>query len=655
MKITRFLLFYSILFITLQIISAVFPSHFNWGIHFLAFYDKTLIVLFCILIILFMFEQVRSSILTNTDKILKNLKRRNFKLFSNLIIISIFTLIVILFPVKLNLLGDGALLLREISNIWPDDEIPLAYNHQFLIGIIIKILKLTTHPHSIEQAQFVYRVIAFIAGILFIIIVFKLMKLINIKPSEKFFTGLMVMCSGGSLLFIGYVENYALLYITVSAFVVTGWMALTKNTSIIFPIFFYLLSLGLHIATIVFLPAILLLLYLHFENKKILTISLISITLLFSVLILFVFKKEFNIALEQAISESRWSLLPLFKSDLYFAYSMFSFYHVVDWLNANFLMAPFGLAILIGSVLFEIKSIEWRNPVTIFLYSTTILGLIFTFITHFALGMARDWDFMASFFIPLIFLSIYIISRINLRKNISTTIIMVSGITLFHFASWVGVNGNADRSIARMKLLDNPALLGYVPRLNYYENMGSYYWWNNSYIEAKYYFEKYLELNSENPRILGNMAAIYTKLNEREKLFGILKRAAEVKSPNPGIYINLGVEYSRRGDTTNALKNYLIALQLDSTRAKAYANIGSLFIKQKKFALAKDNLKKAIHFGLNDPLIFRELGYASLYLNEYQEAIKNFDVYLDSNRNDSIVISIRDQLVNYLSKLNNYR
>jgi Flp pilus assembly protein TadD len=250
-------------------------------------------------------------------------------------------------------------------------------------------------------------------------------------------------------------------------------------------------------------------------------------------------------------------------------------------------------------------------------------------------------------------LNLYLFTKYNNVIKIKNSLLVVVVLSFFHWFSWIGLNSDEANSYERVKMLANPNLLGFVPRLNYYETLGSYNWAQKNYSEAKVYFERYVELDSTNPRILGNISAIYSKLNNKEKSFWALKRAADVNTLNPAIYINLGVAYSQRGDTSTAMKMYKKALSMDSTRSKAYANLGSLLMRQNNFIEAANNFNKAIDYGLYDSLLFKETATAYFQLGEYKKAITYFDAYLSIVPTDEKVRYIRNKLDEVINKQDN--
>jgi signal transduction histidine kinase len=114
----------------------------------------------------------------------------------------------------------------------------------------------------------------------------------------------------------------------------------------------------------------------------------------------------------------------------------------------------------------------------------------------------------------------------------------------------------------------------------------------------------------EEARVINNIASIYTTLGDFEKAFHFNNRALQIHTDNgnekgmAGTYINIGLCYDNKDDQVSAIYYYKKGLQIylktkDILKASyAYHNLGSLFIRQKKF---KESIES-----LNQSLIYRK-------------------------------------------------
>lgn len=647
-KSSKFILLFGVVFLALHIWAALSPSHLNWGIHFFAFYKPVFSIFSLIVAILFFIPPVRAKFVQYINHLSQKIKREFPNTF--FLIASLMGLLfaILLVPAKLHLLGDGALLLREISGVQLGDQLPPTFNRQLLAGLLLQTMKSVFQSGTLANSELIFRIVGGISGLVFIVIIFALLKLIQKPTSEKFLLGVFIFISAGSQLFFGYVETYAVLFVATAAYLTACWFTLEKNSTILLPILLFVVLIGLHIGSIVLLPGLFLIMYYGWRHQRLETISIIIVTFLLSAIFSLIYYNKLEEIIIRTISESRWNFLQLFVSDNYFAYSIFSFAHLIDWVNANLLIAPFGIALTFVILIYYRKNFDWKNIVFIFFLTSTVFGLLFTFITFFALGMARDWDFISSFFLPLLFLNVYLLARSNFSHKNTHIMLFIVVLNFLHWASWIGVNADEQRSLDRIKLLNDPYLLGHVPQLNFYENIGSYYWSQKNFTEARNYFEQYIQKDSSNPRILGNLSAIYTKLNQKEKNFWALKRAADANSPNPAVYINLGIEYARQGDASKAILLYQKALAMDSTRAKAYANLASLYMQRNDIMRASENYYKAILYGLVDSILYREAGTAFYLVGDYHKSLMMYNNYLSMAPHDTKIKFIRDKLADLL-------
>jgi Tfp pilus assembly protein PilF len=643
-NLSKIILTICFIILLLHIWAAIFPSHYNWGFHFFAFHDIYFSLLLLAVALSLFIPKVQLFALNKLESPVKQSNNKFPRWFHFTIVCAVLLLVSLMFPAKLHLLGDGTLLLREVSGIKLGDELPPAFNRQLLAGMIIKTIKNIFETGKIENAETIFRIIDLLSGILMIAIIFWLLGKFKLSTIEKFFYSALIFFTAGSQFFLGYVENYALLFVAMAAYLTSGWLTLEHKVNLFIPVAFFLIMVGLHLGSVILFPTIMFILYHGWKFARAQTLSILLLSSVVFTGILIFYLPQFETIIKRTISESRWNFLPIFTSDNFFSYPIFSYPHIIDWLNANLLISPFVVVMSIIFISYLRKEIDRKAPAFLFVVTAAVLGLIFTFVTFFALGMARDWDFMATFFLPVIFLNVYLLIKYFSLLKIKRALLVVVGLTILHWVGWVCMNADATKNYSRVVLLNDSLLLGHVPRINFYETLGSYNWAKNNYSEALLFFEKYMDTDSSNPRILGNLSAIYTKLGDKENTFRILKRAAEANSQNPAIYINLGVAYSQRGDTSAAMLMYKNALKLDSTRAKAYANLGSLLMKQKNYSEAAFNFSKAVQFGLYDSLLLREAGNANFMAGNFSKSLLYFTEYLKVVPNDTRVQFIAEKL-----------
>ncbi len=625
------------------------PSHENWGVHFTGFYPPIIPFAMLAALILCSIPGAQQSLLDRLERSLRRLASLpppiRFLLLAALLLGGIY-----LIPVKLHLLGDGAILLRSVQRGITGSEVTRSFGNQPLMFWIYR-WAMDFHPVDASPDPYaVYLTIDVVAGLLFLLLIFWAVRGLQQPPVETVLLGCLLFLGAGSQFFFGYVENYVLLYVATAAYCITGWLALENRVRTVFPVALLVLMIMLHLGALVFLPSIALLLFLKYEKRRKQVIFLLAGATLAGILILSIMGFNPGYLFRHLTAGSVDFLQPFTATGGNFPYPMFSAVHLQDWLNSCLLMTPCGLVATLVLVFALPKDRRWRHPALLFLLTAAACGIFFTWVINSALGLARDWDLYSSFFVPLLVLPVFLFTQpvaVIPKRFVLTIVVLIS---LLHWLSWIGVNANADRYLARVRVLDSPKFLSLTTQLTFDEALANYFFDNEQYAEARRYYEHFLTIDSGNPRIIGNIADVYRKLGERDLYFRMLQRAVEIKSPDPGVYSNLGVEYAARGDTDRAIALNEQAVAINPTMAKALANLGILYTGRKNYTLADRYFTSAISLGMRDPLLLRYAGDVAVFLGNYEKALKNYDSYLSMVPGDPNVQAIRSKVFEAMKK-----
>jgi tetratricopeptide (TPR) repeat protein len=256
--------------------------------------------------------------------------------------------------------------------------------------------------------------------------------------------------------------------------------------------------------------------------------------------------------------------------------------------------------------------------------------------------MARDWDLVATFFIPASFLFIYLVKEYLQFPEARQIVLMIIAMQVIQTVSWIGINADETRHLQRAEILTNPSLSGTIPKV-YYESLGKIFWQRKNYKRSEFWYERYLTIDSLNPRILANLADVYKKLGENEKAFKVLKRSAGA-SRNPVVFSNLGIEYLKRNDTILAIQMFQNALKIDSSFAYAHANLSLIYTAQHKNSLIAYHATRAITFGMTESILYRFAGNAFLALNDIEQALKYYNLYFAKKPDDANILSMIEKL-----------
>lgn len=630
---------YALAFIGLHIWGAIDPAHQNWGFQSFGFYPSSTGITFLLLGLTLLYPGTQSLIV----RLVSRLAEAGSKLPWPILFVGLGGAALgasMLFPVTSYLLGDGAILLRSIPSMkW--NEIPTSFRNQPLMAFVYRGTDLATNAVSRATPAQVYFVIDIIGALLLILLLIYVFRKLRLASADASLYGALLLSAGGTVFFFGYVENYVIQYVITAAYALLGWLALEKRISVIPSILCFVLMIGLNLGNLIFVPTLGLLFLQNWNRKKLLGAALALSLAGFLFLALYLMNFSVVTSMEKVISQNR-NFLPLFTREVgFFPYAMFSWAHALDWFNSVILVAPFGLVIPIISIAFFRKEIEWKNPAFLFLAGLTASGLAFTWTVNTALGMARDWDLLASFYMPLLVLGVYLLYRNPAEGWKRNSLVVMAGLTMIQTGARVGINSNPERHLLRAEILNSPVFLSASARLFYYESMANYFYGTRDFPKAKKYYELYMPIDSTNTRILANLSDIYRKTGLKEEYFAILKRTANLKSPNPGVYSNLGVEYALRGDTARALEYNKKAVEMDSTQKQAQANLGILFMSRKEYEPAAFHFLQALRYGMNEPIAYRGAADALSMVGRYGEALRLYDRYLEKVPGDARTREVR--------------
>src|SRR5260221_5514927 len=168
----------------IHIWGALQPSHSNWGAHFYAFLDPVVLWVVVILTLMMCIPAIQAPVVRFLNKILES-----FGKLPTLAIFGLVALIVILcgraFAAQLHLLGDGALLLRSLSNTDWGSNIMQSFNNQPLMyGIFRSALNLHLIG-SPDDTYDLYILIDRLASVLFLLTLFWFLANSKLTQLEK--------------------------------------------------------------------------------------------------------------------------------------------------------------------------------------------------------------------------------------------------------------------------------------------------------------------------------------------------------------------------------------------------------------------------------------------------------------------------------------
>lgn len=626
----------------LHVWGALEPSHYNWGVHLFAFHPPEVSML-ALLVAL-------AVILPTSGRWITKFVGRYVESLGNipgwavfLFLGGISVALMLAFPAAMHLLGDSALILE----LTPDDptvaDSSQNFRNQPLTYYALRGVQYLLGGGDPVPARSVYSAIGLGAGLARIALIIWFVRTRKIGALEKVLIAAFLLIRASAQFFFGYVENYVLLNVFRAAFIMTGWFALERRIHPIVPVVCFFIMAGMHLASMVFLPVLFFLLFPLWKERRSLVTGLSVLSVGGAILLVWGLGYGPTQFIKRVSDAFTYDFLPLLSPPGGLPYGIFSWLHMVDWLNAVLLIAPFSMAAALVLLAMSWKKQLFNDPILLFLGSASAIGVIMSLVINPALGMARDWDFIASFLAPSSFLFVYLFIN-HFRSGDARMVFMaLVVINALHVGAWIGINADEDRHLARAQLLTVPVLSGTFPKI-YYENLGNAFYKKKMYERSRHWYGEYLAIDSMNPRIVANYAFVCKKLGDSENYFKSLRLSAALKSHDPRVYSNLAVEYAGRGDTGKALEFLNQSLRVDSNFGIAHANLALLHLNASNVPLVLHHAQKAIENGFNEPSLLKIAGQASYRLGKYRESLSYYQRCLQLKPADTSVMALIDRL-----------
>jgi tetratricopeptide (TPR) repeat protein len=534
-------------------------------------------------------------------------------------------------------LGDGYLKLRNLPNIAIVEGIPLGFKNEPLTGVFSwNLYKLLAGWNITPSDELAYRFVSIAFGLGSVFLMFRIAKVITSELAEQTLVFLFMFSSGGSQLFFGYVENYTPLYFGVLLFLLLALKFFHGEIHPAVPASVFGMLFTLNFGMICMVPAFFWLLYVSFRRRGILAVVQSIVATLIAIVVCLWLSGYTIQTFQEVFLKSGQHFVPLLGlTHGNQAYTLFQPIHLLEIANLQLLLSPFALVMLAVIIVVMRKKIFFKNAEWVFLSIAAVCGLDFTFVANCDIGMSRDWDLLASFNLGVIVAAVFawthFIEDRNIRRRL---LVLISLITLLHTISWVAVNADEKRSIARFHQLQDQRVLGKQALAYAHEELAIFSRSRQDFRSVLEEFKKYLEINPTNSRIWGNCGIMYDTMGYAEQALSCYRKAVDYGVDNPDLYTNLANRYGlleRYDDAFEVMKKaierypssvsvnifmgvslsvgkkeyrealpfFLSAIELDSTSSKAYLNAGICFSELHESAQMKHYWKKYLELEPN--------------------------------------------------------
>lgn len=657
----------AVVIVAIHAYAAFNPTALNWGIHHLGFFPLELRLTWLALAAVLLLPPVTRVLVHWLQGVISALGKMNTILLYALTSIGAITVFWI-FRSKLYLLGDGLLDLRAI------DRAPLPvrdgyFEREPLAGTVHWFVhQFVLKPLGIGAPEMAYVLVSITCGAVFIVFLVRLAQLLTSMPLERALIVGFILFSGIAQFFFGYVENYTVLAVTMLGYFIAAVSYLQRRTPLIVPSLVFAIMLALQAGVIALGPSLLYLYYLEFRSNRVRAgiAGVVTIVAVVGILMLCGYSVE---ALSRVVlmrgSASGTHILPLttIGADSQ-AYTLFSFWHLVDIVNEQLIVAPFGLLlVMVGWWANRKKQLAVsssdgtrlgkeetqpdkrsggqkakrhihleRSELTIFLVIAALVALALTVIFNCEIGASRDWDVMGVYQLPMMVLAVYLVTMSGeVQKAVVPVVVGVIALTFWHTIPWIGVDAEKEMAFTRFECLRDRRLWSqhagyYALRSLTYELSG-----NNQVGRALAACEAYISEYPMDVRGYVYEANAYYQRGEKEKEFSVLRRAFQSNMCDYSGLIHLGNHFLERANLDSAVLVWQRAIEVDSNGFEAYNNLGALYLQKHDYHSASYYLNAASQRDTSSSKIeiYRNIGMVHYFLNDYAKAAEYWTKYLD--------------------------
>lgn len=598
------------LLILTHFISSFFPKSRLWGIDHLAYFPLWVRFVFTLLGLVILFPRVNSRVYKLLEQILsffqKILPKKEVLTALLLSVIAMFFFW--LLRTRTHFLGDGYALISHLESeqyLRTGFEVFEIYIHLYLY----KFLQLFFAP----SAESVYAGLSIFAGGVFVFILFFLTKALSEDRFDRLLIFSIFILGGATELFLGYAENYTLVYVSLLAYLYFSLRYIQGRTKIYMPIFFCALATGLHFSSGYFFPSLFFLFALKKKKVELVFTIRKAIPYLLVLAFLFVLAILYVWRLNPALSEI---FVPLFKGRPYAPdYTLFSVPHLLDIINQHLLLSPVGIILLVSLVIVFKNRLRCKNLIISFLLIVFLSQISYHFIIDPKLGAGRDWDLMSNLALGYTPLGVYLfINLIKSRRYSSIALIFTAFLCTL---PWLLLNAGTSAGINRFRnLLD----IDVKKSLNGRYGLAKYYNQQNMLAMAKAINVEIFELFPEDS--LSRLAQSYRIQGNFDKAIQLLEKAIEINPSFGGAYNQLGLIYLSQRKADEALAEFQKAIRANPFNANAHINLGYALISKGRYQEALDESKKAVKLGGATAEVLNNIGYTYWKLGQPEKAIE---------------------------------
>lgn len=425
-----------------------------------------------------------------------------------MVIAALFIVGMILLPSENHLMGDGITHLNSSQRIFSPTE-PLDVFLHYLVGQIFGSMLAS------------YRVIAFVAGLFYILGLYLLAGLGN-TVVEKGIIVSSFLAMATVQFYFGYVESYTLLNLFLLFYIYFAWRDYRVGQYSYLPLLFFLLAVVSHFSAVMLLPSLI-----YFYRRRFGKTLIYLVLLMVAAAVVVAWQVKIGIIMVPLMANS------------FSAYSLFSAAHLHDLLRELLLVSPAFFLAACGR--------RFDAPVRFALLALAG-ALAFTVLVDPKFGAFRDWDLLSLFALPLAFL-------IALRAPHSRLTVMILAVAVaVRVVPWLIFNHSLQVDFAN-KVVHND--IHYSQK---YDNGYRLRSWGvflkevGDYTGAADAFSKRLEYQPDDIRALNMLIPTLFKLGEYQEALSRCVQGLRLEPHNTNFLYKAIYTAFRSGNLSEALR-----------------------------------------------------------------------------------------------------
>jgi tetratricopeptide (TPR) repeat protein len=618
-------------FILLHLGASMFFTNLSWGINFFHFLPPYAIIVYAVLGAAALLYGFRKTISAVPETLLRYWNRHPLLFVSGAILA--FLALALLLRVRLPLLGDSFVIINNYENTLAGGHGLYAFREPVAIYFffwIIRLVGVTTYPAMLWGFMFGQMVL----GIIYILAGYALVKLVTSNPKHQLMIFFLLLTIPSMQVFFGYAEIYAAVVVTTMLYVLAAVNYLQKGTLffLIYPAF--LLLVCTHFLGSILFPSLIYLTYLEYRRHGIrnLAIGLVIVAAAAGMLA-YAVDGQFSRFIP---ADQHSPLLSLFSpGDMYQAYPMFSMFHFTELANLLLLGCP-ACFLFIGLLIAGNRKSSSLSSVDIFLAICSGLFLAFLLVAKFDLGMAKDWDVVASAFVVLnLTIAVFALRAPDSVRDKGFALAALTGI--ISIVPWFCLNATEEANIHRtFSLLDDRIL----SREGFFQtsfHLSRAYLAEGDTASMMPLWEQYVSKYPGDAKGYDQLTKSHQYARTRdEKVLNVYDTWLRLEPANPAARAqyaqycsDLGVSYVQRSNDADAERMFLKSISIDPGYAPAYNFLGYFHDQHGDRATAESLYIRAIDINPRYKVPYNNLGNIYRDAKQYDDAIRLYQTAIE--------------------------